>query len=95
VCCVLTVLLLAGPRAAIVIWWLVDQARFSNTFDNLILPLLGLIFLPWTTLTYVLVARAGVSGLDWIWLGLAFLIDLGSVGGGAYGNRDRLRGRRA
>jgi hypothetical protein len=95
VCCVVTVLLVAGPRAALLIWWLLDQMRFRNTFDSLLLPLLGFLFLPWTTLAYVLVAPLGVTGLDWLWLGLALLVDLGSHGGGAYSNRDRLRGRRA
>jgi hypothetical protein len=32
---------------------------------------------------YVLVAPGGVSGIDWLWLGIAVLVDLGSIGGGA------------
>jgi len=54
--------------------------------------LLGSIFLPWTTLMYVIVAPMGVIGFDWLWLGLAFIADLASYGGGGWGNRDRLRG---
>jgi hypothetical protein len=41
---------------------------------------------------YVLVAPGGVAGWDWVWMILAVLIDLGSYGGGGYGNRDRIRG---
>jgi hypothetical protein len=91
-CCVFTTLVLAGPRLAILIWWLLNPGRFSRFFASFMWPLLGFIFLPWTTLAYLLVAPGGVHGLDWIWMVLALLIDLGSYGGGAYGNRDRLRG---
>ncbi|NLG49387.1 MAG: hypothetical protein GX552_04670 [Chloroflexi bacterium] len=89
-CCVLTVLVLAGPRLAILIWWLLNPLRWQVTFPNFIVPLLGFILLPFTTLMYVLVAPGGVVGFDWVWLVLALLLDLGSYGGGAYGNRERL-----
>ena len=52
--------------------------------------MLGLIFVPWLTLMYVIVAPGGIVGLDWLWLGLALVADIGSYSGGAYGNRDRL-----
>lgn len=90
-CCVITLLLLIGPRAAALVWSLVDQARWQATFDNAVVPILGLLFLPWTLLAYVLVAPGGVNGLDWVWVIIAFLIDIGSLSGGAYGNRGRLR----
>lgn len=89
-CCVLTVLVLAGPRLAILIWWLLNPLRWQVTFPNFIVPLLGFILLPFTTLMYVLVAPGGVVGFDWVWLVLAVILDLGSYGGGAYGNRERL-----
>lgn len=89
-CCVLTILLLVGPRAAILIWWLIDPTRWQITYPSFIVPLLGFILLPVTTLAYVLVAPGGVVGFDWVWLVLALLLDLGSYGGGAYGNRERL-----
>jgi hypothetical protein len=41
---------------------------------------------------YVLVAPGGVTGFDWVWVGLAVLVDIASYSGGAYGNRDRLPG---
>ena len=90
-CCMLTTLLMAGPRLAIIIWWLVNTARFRLAFDTFVWPILGIIFAPWTTLAYVLVAPRGVNGLDWIWIVLGILIDLGAYTGGGYGNRDRLR----
>ncbi len=93
-CCILTVLLLVGPRAAILVWWLLNPARWQFTFPTFIVPLLGFLLLPFTTLAYVLVAPGGVVGLDWIWLALAVMLDLGSHGGGAYSNRERIRAYR-
>jgi len=90
-CCVVTLLLLIGPRAAALVWSLVDPVRWQVTFDTPLLPILGLIFLPWTLLAYVLVAPGGVAGLDWLWLVLALLFDLGSTSGGAVKNRQRIR----
>ena len=54
-CCFFTTLLLLGPRAGILIWWLVNPVRWQATFPSFIWPLLGFIFVPWTTLMYVLV----------------------------------------
>ena len=75
--------LIFSPRLVMVIWWLLDMARWAATFDNVLVPILGFILVPWTTLMYVLVAPGGVSGIDWLWLGVAVLVDLGSLGGGA------------
>ncbi len=52
----------------------------------------GLLFLPWTTLMYVLVSPGGVVGIDWLWIGLAVVADIASYSGSAYGNRDRIPG---
>ena len=45
-CCVFAFLLLLGPRAAIVFWWLVEPVRWGATFDTVIWPLVGFIFVP-------------------------------------------------
>ena len=34
----------------------------------------------------------GVTGSDWIWIGVAFVLDLGHYTYSAYGNRDRIPG---
>ena len=91
-CCFFTILLLLGPRAAVAIWWLVRPVYYMTVFNTWIWPLLGLIFLPWVTLMYLIVAPGGINGLDWLWLGLALVADLGTYGGGGYGNRDRIPG---
>jgi hypothetical protein len=77
------------------IWWLINPVRFNAAFSTWIWPLLGIIFLPWTTLMYLLVFPGGVIGFDWIWLALAVVADVSMYAGGGYGNRDRIPGYRA
>ena len=93
-CCMLTTLVLLGPRLAILVWWLIRPAHFALAFGSWIWPILGTIFAPWTTLVYLIVWSpvTGIYGLDWLWLGLGILADISSYAGGGWGNRDRLRG---
>jgi len=88
--CLLILLLIIGPRAVIVVWWLLAPLQWSATFGTLLLPILGFLFLPWTTLMYMLVAPGGVVGVDLLWLGLGLLADISShAGSGVYGRRRR------
>ncbi len=75
--------LLLGPRAIIVIWWIFEPSRWSDAFSSFIWPLLGLFFLPWTTLMYVILwsIGTGVHGLDWLFLALAILADISVYAG--------------
>jgi len=89
-CCLFTALLFLGPRAAILVWALIEPARWSAAFDTFVWPLLGLIFVPWTTLAYAIVAPGGVEGLDWVFIIVGLVADIAAWGGGGYGNRARL-----
>ena len=76
-CCVFTILLLLGPRFGGAMWWLFNPPRWNQAFNGSWLwPLLGIIFVPWTTLMYMIVFPAGVAGWDWLWLGLGLLSDI-------------------
>ena len=88
-CCLVTIAILAGPRLGILIWYLLDTARWARTFPVFWWPLLGSLFLPWTTLAYVATFPGGVNGLDWLWMILGLLFDLGSYSGGGYRHRRR------
>ena len=90
-CCLFTTLVLLGPRVAILVWGLMQPARWELAFSTFVWPLLGFVFLPWTTLMYVAVAPLGVSGFDWFWLALALFADIISYSGSAWGNRDRIK----
>lgn len=82
-CCIFTILVFLGPRAGILVWWLFDQTRWQRTFENFLWPFLGFIFVPWTTLMYVLVFPGGITGFDWLWLGLGLLADISWWSGAA------------
>jgi len=86
-CCLFASVLAGAPRLAFLLWWLFLPARINLAFDTWIWPLLGVIFLPWTALMYVFVYPGGLSVINWIFLGLALAIDIGSYGGGAYSRR--------
>ena len=91
-CCVVAVMGLVGPRAAALIWWLVDQARWEQAFTHFIWGFLGFIFLPWTTMAYVLVGYNGMRGFDWIWLAIGVFMDLVMYSGAGQSQRMRERG---
>lgn len=88
--CLFLLLLLLGPRAVIIVWWLIAPLAWSATFGTFLLPVLGFLVLPWTTLMYMLVAPHGLTGFDYLWLAIAVVLDLSSYGGsGAYNRRRR------
>jgi hypothetical protein len=87
-CCFFMTLLFLGPRFAFLVYWLIRPAYIQMVFQTWILPLLGLIFLPWTTLMWVLVYGAnGIVGFDWVWVGLALVADIVTYTSGAYKRR--------
>lgn len=87
-CCLFASLLAGAPRLAFLLWWLFQPARIEATFSSFVWPLLGVIFVPWTTVAYVAVAPGGVEWFDWLILGLAVLADISTyVGGGVSNNR--------
>lgn len=91
--CLLAILGGFFPRLAVLFIWLARPAYFGAAFGgNWLWPLLGVIFLPFTTLLYVLLwtPGGGLVGLDWLWLALAVVLDLGHVGGTGYANRGRV-----
>ena len=87
-CCFFATLWFLGPRFAFLIFWLIPWGRLKITaaFSTWFWPLLGLIFLPWTMLMYVLVYP--IIGFDWLWLGLAVVADISAYVAGAARRRD-------
>ena len=90
----LSALLPAFARIMLLMYWIARPAMMDLAFNTFILPCLGFLFLPFATLMYVWLVQGagGIQGLDWLWLGLAVLLDVVSLGGAAAGNRNRLPG---
>ena len=69
----------------LVLLWLFSNV-LSRAFDSWLIPLIGFFVLPWTTLTYTAMWDWGsgphVTGVEWFFVVLAFIIDLGSYGAG-------------
>ncbi len=86
--CLFALLAASAPRLALILIWLFTN-WIGRAFDSFIIPLLGFIFLPLTTVIYVLVFPGGLSTFDIILLVVGVIFDLGSYGGGAYGRRRR------
>ena len=81
------------PRLAVLIYWLARPGVFEAALGSALIAILGIVFLPFTTLIYVLLwTPAGLSGWDWLWVFLAFLLDITALGGSGYANRERAGG---
>jgi len=87
--CFLALLALLSPRLVLFILAIFSDT-LSRAYDSWIVPLLGFFLLPWTTLAYAAFWDWGpghhVTGFEWFFVVLAFLIDLGSYG---FGRRAR------
>lgn len=89
----LTALVSGFSRIMLLMYWISRPVAWNAAFSGgFLLPCLGFLFLPFTTLMYVwLVQGAGsVQGLDWLWLILAVVIDVASLGSAGYANRNRI-----
>jgi hypothetical protein len=99
-CCISTLFLVLISRIGILAWWFANPDSHNLPFQNWVLPggtilpawfwtLLGAIFLPWTTLAYLLLYPGGITGYEWIILVFALLVDLAGHGG-SYRHRRRV-----
>lgn len=93
-CCLLTLMAVAGPRVAAIIWWLVDMSFFDRVFNTAFWPIVGIIFAPWTTLFYLFgwVGSPGIQGWDYVLIVIGIVLDVATQGGGLWRNRKRVPG---
>ena len=83
------------PRIADILIWIARPTAFMAAFNNNILwPILGIIFLPFTTLMYYILWSPGIglAGWDWLWLILAVFLDVTHWGQMVYNNRKGVPG---
>lgn len=83
-CCVLVALAFAGPRFALALLFLFTDF-LTRAFDTFLIPFLGFVFLPWTTLAFAVAQNSfgGLHDLGLILVILGVLADIGVFGGGA------------
>jgi hypothetical protein len=75
--CLLAVGMAAAPRLFLVLAWLFSERWRVVWHGDFLLPLLGIIFLPYTTIMYMLVwTPRGIDGWDWMWILLGLFLDL-------------------
>jgi len=88
----LTALVSTFSRIMLLCVWLARPAMMNAAFSTFIIPCLGFLFLPFTTLMYVILIQGvgAIQGLDWLWLILAVVLDIASVAGAGVANRDRI-----
>ena len=79
-------------RVGLLCAWLLTPLVNRAFHGGWVFPVLGIIFLPLTTLTYVVVFALanGVHGLAWLWVVGAVLFDLGVGTHGAAASRKRI-----
>ena len=88
--CLFLILVLAFPRIVLlVLFFFTDY--LNHAYQNLLLPLIGLIFLPLTTIAYAWMVNSHMplEGANLLILILAVVLDLGGLGGGEYHRRRR------
>ena len=78
--CIFALIAILSPRLAVILLWLFTN-YVDRAFAGWFLPLLGVIFLPWTTLMYILVDNAPgpIHVAGWIVIGIGVVLDLNAL----------------
>ena len=83
--CLLIIFSIFTPRIVLVLLYFFTNF-FSQAYQTVIWPLLGFIFMPYTTLAYMAAMIYNYHNVNGLWLLLviiAVLVDLGGQGGAA------------
>ena len=88
--CLLIIIFLAFPRVALVLMFLFTN-YLQRAYHGLLVPLIGFILLPLTTLAFAWMTNTGqpIAGINLIILLITVIVDLGGLGGGEYHRRSR------
>ena len=88
--CLLLVLVLAFPRVILALLFFFST-YLQRAYHGMLIPLLGFLFLPLTTLVYAWLVNnhMPLAGVNLGILVIAAVIDAGGLGGGAWHRRNR------
>ena len=83
--CFLVIFILLFPRLTLALMWFFSTYLQRAFHGGFLIPLLGFIFLPLTTIVYAWELNNGMptAGINLLWLLIAVIVDLGGLGGGA------------
>lgn len=83
--CLALLVILLFPRVTLALMFFFTTYLERAFHGGLLLPLLGFLFLPLTTIVYAWEINSGMrtEGANLIWLLLAVIVDLGGLSGGA------------
>lgn len=88
-------MVMGAPRIAFFFMWIftsyVNLAFRTWNQPQWLWPLLGVVFVPWTSIAFVLTVNPATGALPWwgwIWVILGLFIDIGSWGGSGYSSRN-------
>ncbi len=73
------------PRIVLLLMWFFSNYLQRAFHHQLLLPILGFLFLPITTIVYAWEVNNAMplEGINILWLVIAVVIDLGGIGNGA------------
>jgi hypothetical protein len=91
--CLFALLAVAAPRLAFLFLWIFTP-MVERAFSTFIAPLLGMAFLPFTSIMYVVLYTPGIGvvGWAWFWVMLAFLVDVAGYASSFAANRRQIQG---
>lgn len=83
--CLIAILVLVFPRITLLLTFLMSN-YLERAYQGLLIPMLGFVFLPVTTLVYawLMNSQMPMQGFNIFLLVIAVLIDAGGFGSGAY-----------
>ena len=89
--CLLVLVILFFPRVVLVLMFLFTDDLGRAFHHTLLMPLLGFIFLPVTTIVYAweINKHLVLEGVNLLWLLIAVIIDVSGWGGGGFHARRR------
>ena len=88
--CLLLILFVAFPRIALLLLFFFSH-YLQRAYHNLLIPFVGFLFLPLTTLVYAWLTNSGlpIAGINLVILIIAVIVDVGGLGGGEWHRRRR------
>ena len=74
--CLLAFGLAVAPRFFLILAWIFSERWQIVWKGDWLIPLLGIVFLPFTTVMYMLAwSPTGIQGWDWLWIILGLFLD--------------------